>query len=470
MSSWSSRAPRGYRPGVKRLALAVAVASALFLVGLGRAGLARAENVPGSTGSSDAMLAVAADGSPRVAFAAADGSLVLATRAVAGGWTEQTISGLPGPRVLVVGLAVAPSGSTVLLAEDPAAHWLALAEQSGSTWSVRTVATAPAGGLLGFGGLALDHSGRPLVAYAYELKTQKTWLRLVHEDATGRLVGERVTRLGFPSSEVLPAAAPVVLPSGAVRVVEAYDSATIEWARTKNHKDWIGQLVYATALGSPAGVVAAAAGPGQVWSAWTELFPSLSDTESELLLTLHDKGETTTILSHHAFLVSLALSSTGPEVGGDDYVDLEGARTVFAGIVADAHGGSIELAGDLKGYDIDAAGGRQYLLVQPDGLDWYRAAAAPATHVALSAAVQGAAFALSGNVLGPTGAPAAGTVQLWRETSAGAELLTTLPLAADGSFSYVDTPPVRPLLYRAVYVDPASGLPLASLLRTVLGG
>ena len=271
------------------------------------------------------------------------------------------------------------------------------------------MATAPAGGLLGFGGLALDHTGRPLVAYAYELKTQKTWLRLVHEDVKGRLVGERVTRLGFPSSEVLPAAAPVVLPSGAVRVVEAYDSATIEWARTKNHKDWIGQFVYATALGSPAGVVATAAGPQGVWSAWTELFPSISDTESELLLTLHDKGETTTILSHHAFLVALALSSTGPEVGGDDYVDLDGARTVFAGIVADAHGGSIELAGDLKGYDIDAAGGRQYLLVQPDGLDWYRAAVAPATHVALSASVQGAAFALSGTVFGPTGAPAAGT-------------------------------------------------------------
>lgn len=455
---------------MKRLALAVAIASALFLAGLSHAGLARAENVPGSAGASDAMLAVAPDGSPRVAFAAADGSLVLATRSVAGGWTEQAISGLPGSPVLVVGLEVAPSGSTVLLAEDPAAHWLALAEQRAGGWSVRTVARAPAGGLLGFGGLALDHSGRPLIAYAYELKTRKTWLRLVHEDATGRLVGERVTRLGFPSSDVLPAAAPVVLLSGAVRVVEAYDSGTIEWARTKNHKDWIGQFIYATALGTPAGVLASAADPSGVWSAWTELFPSLDGNESELVLTLHDQGETTTILSHHAFLVSLALSPSGPEVAGDDYVDLEGARTVFAGIVADTHGGSIELAGNLKGYDIDAAGGRQYLLVQPDGLDWYRAATPPATHVALSAAVQGAAFALSGNVLGPSGAPAAGTVQLWRETQAGAELLTTLPLAADGSFSYVDTPPVRPLVYRAVYVDPASGLPLASLFRTVLGG
>jgi hypothetical protein len=453
---------------VKRLALALAVASALFAAGLGRAGPVQAENVPGSAGASDAMLAVAADGSPRVAFAAADGSLVLGTRSVDGTWTEQTITGLPGSRVLVVGLAVDPSGSTVLLAEDPAAHWLALAEQIGAAWRVRTVAKAPTGGLLGFGGLALDQSGRPLIAYAYELKTRKTWLRLVHEDAKGRLVGERVTRDGFPSSDVLPAAAPVVLPGGAVRVVEAYDAATIEWARTKNHKDWVGQFVYGTALGSPAGVVKAAAGPAGVWSAWTELFPSFD--ESQLLVTLHQKGETTTIVSHHAFLVSLALSPTGVEVAGNDYVDLAGARTVFAGIVADTTGGSLELAGDLKGYDIDAAGGRQYLLVQPDGLDWYRAAVAPVTHVALSASVQGGSFALSGSVQGPSGTPAAGTVQLWRETVAGPELLTTLPLAADGTFSTVDTPPVRPLVYRAVYVDPASGLPLASLFRTVLGG
>jgi hypothetical protein len=453
---------------VKRLALAVAVASALFAAGLGHAAPARAENVPGTGGASDAMLAVAADGSPRVAFAAADGSLVVGTRSVDGTWTEQTIAGLPGSRVLVVGLAVAPSGATVLLAEDPAAHWLALAEQQGAAWRVRTVAKALAGGLLGFGGLALDRSGRPLIAYVSEQKTRKTWLRLVHEDTKGRLVGERVTRDGFPSSDVLPAAAPVVLPGGGVRVVEAYDSATIEWVRTKNHKDWVGQLVYGTALGSPAGVVKAAAGPGGVWSAWTELFPSFD--ESQLLVTLHQNGERTTIVSHHAFLVSLALSPTGVEVAGNDYVDLEGARTIFAGIVADTIGGSLELAGNLKGYDIDAAGGRQYLLVQPDGLDWYRAASAPVTHVALSAAVQGGSFALSGSVQGLARTPSAGTVELWRETAAGPELLTTLPLAADGTFSTVDTPPVRPLVYRAVYVDPASGLPLASLFRTVLGG
>jgi hypothetical protein len=44
-----------------------------------------------------------------------------------------------------------------------------------------------------------------------------------------------------------------------------------------------------------------------------------------------------------------------------------------------------------------------------------------------------------------------------------------VPLAADGSFALADTPPAQPLTYRAVYRD-ANGLPVASLVRSVLGG
>ena len=458
MSSRKRSVPGRYRPGVVRVALAAVLASALLLPGL-----ARAELVPGSQGAQDALLAVAPDGSPRVAFVGADGSLQLAARAGDGTWTAQGIAGLPGARALVVGLGVAPGGGTDLLAEDPNGQWLALAEQQGASWRVRTVATAPTGGLLGFGGLALDPAGRPLVAYAYRLSSQKSWLRLVHEDAGGHLVGERVTRDGFPSSLALPAAAPVVLPSGGVRVLETYDFATIEWSRTKNHKDWVGQLDYGTSLGSPAGVVQARAVVGAVWSAWTELFPSFG--ESQLLLTVHGHGESTVILSHHAFLVSLALAPSGPEVAGDDYVDLAGARTVYAGIVVDPTGAALELAGDLYGYAVDSAGGRQYLLLDANGLGWYRAATAPAARVELTATVDGASFGLSGRVDGV----ASGSVEVWRETGAGSELLATLPLSADGSFALSDLPPVRPLTYRVVYRDPASGLPLASLYRGLLG-
>ena len=120
---------------------------------------------------------------------------------------------------------------------------------------MRTIAAAPRKGLLGFGGLALGRDGRPVVAYAYLLQTRKTFLRLVREDASGRLIGEAVTRKGFPPSAELPSVTPVVLPSGAVRIVEAYSGATIEWSRTKNHKDWIGQFLYANSLAMPGGVV-----------------------------------------------------------------------------------------------------------------------------------------------------------------------------------------------------------------------
>ena len=362
-----------------------------------------------------------------------------------------------------MGLSVAPSGAASLLAEDPAGHWLALAEQQGASWLVRVVARAPKGGVLGFGGLALDASGRPLVAYAYALGAQQSWLRLVHEDAQGRLIGEPVTRDGFPGSEALPAAAPVLLPGGGVRVLETYDSATIEWARTKNHKDWIGQFVYGSEIGSPAGVVQAQAVTGAVWSAWTELFPSFG--ESQLLLTVHGHGESTVILSHHAFLVSLALTAGGPEVAGDDYVDLAGQRTAYAGIVVNTAGAAVELDGDLYGYAVDATGGRQYLLLDQNGLGWYRAATAATAKVELGATVDGASFDLSGRVDGVS----SGSVEVWRETTAGPQLVTSLPLAADGSFSLTDLPPVRPLTYRVVYRDPVSGLPLASLYRTLLG-
>jgi hypothetical protein len=442
---------------VKRLALAAVLLSALAVPAL-----ARAELVPNSAGATDSLLAVAPDASPRVAFVASDGSIVFGTRTADGVWQEQTVpSTLAAPAL--VGLQVAPTGA-VLLLEARDGSRLTLAEQEPGGWRVRTVASAPKAGGLGFGGLAIGHDGRPLVAYAYLLKTQKSYLRLVHEDAAGHLVGEAVTRKGFPPSVDLPTVTPIVMPSGAVRVVEAYSGAAIEWSRTRNHKDWVGQFLYANSLGEPAGVLQALADPaGGTWSAWTELFPTAG--ESDLVLARNLSGQHTTVLSRHAFLVALARAVTGPEVAGDDYVDLEGVRTVYAGIVVAAGGATVELAGDLEGYAIDPAGARDYLLGDAAGVEWYRSPAPPSATVALSAAVSGAAFVLSGTV---TGAAAGGTVEIWRETQTGSELAATLPLAADGSFSLTDTPPSRPLTYRAIYRD-ANGLPLAALVRTLLG-
>jgi hypothetical protein len=441
---------------VKRLALGAVLFLALTLPSL-----AHAELVPGSAGAKDSLLAVGADGLPRVAYVAADGSIVFALRTTDGSWTEQTVPAPAGSQALI-GLELGLGGA-VLLMEATDGSRLSLAEQQTTGWRVRTIATAPRKGALGFGGLALGRDGRPVIAYAYLLQTQKTFLRLVHEDASGRLVGEAVTRKGFPPSSELPTVTPVVLPSGAVRIVEVFSGATIEWSRTKNHKDWIGQFLYANALAMPGGIVRAAADPaGGTWSSWTELFPTYD--ESHLVIAQNFNGQHTTILSRHAFLVDLALAPGGPEVAADDYVDLEGARTVYAGLVLDTQGHTVELAGNLEGYAIDPSGARNYLLLDAAGSDWFRTPTPPTINVELSAAVSGAAFSLSGRVSGVSG----GTVEIWRETQTGSEFLTTLPLASDGTFALMDTPPQRPLTYRAVYRD-ANGLPLSSLVRSVLG-
>jgi hypothetical protein len=398
---------------------------------------------------------------PRVAFVTGDSSIVFARRSADGSWAEQSVLTPKGSQALV-GLALAPAGAVLLIQAIDGSR-LSLAEQAPAGWRLRTIATAPRKGTLGFGGLAIGRDGRPVVAYGALLQARKTFLRLVHEDASGRLIGEPVTRKGFPPSTDLPSVTPVVLPSGAVRVLEAFSGATIEWSRTKNHRDWTGQFLYANGLAMPGGLVRAVADPaGGVWSSWTELFPTYD--ESHLILSQNLNGQHTTILSRHAFLVSLALAPTGPEVAADDYVELEGARTVYAGLVLDTQGRTVELAGNLAGYAVDLAGTRHYLLLDGAGSEWYRASAAPTASVELSAAVSGAAFSLAGRVTGGNG----GSVQIWRETQAGAELLATLPLAADGAFALLDTPPRGPLTYRAVYHD-VNGLPLSSLVRSVLG-
>jgi hypothetical protein len=56
-------------------------------------------------------------------------------------------------------------------------------------------------------------------------------------------------------------------------------------------------------------------------------------------------------------------------------------------------------------------------------------------------------------------------VRIYRELpGASPELLGTARLTG-GSYAFADRSPVDPLLYRAVYIDPRSGIPYAALLR-----
>jgi len=445
----------------------LAVAAGLLVSGLALAavlpGVARAELVPGSAGATEAWLAVAADGSPRVAFVGPGGAVEVAARSGDGVWTVQTAVPAGSPLTLC-GLELGRKGA-IALVETVNGSTLSLAEQTSTGWRVRRIAAAPTGGQLGRGALTVDRSGRPLVAYVSLRSSRKSYLRLVHEDASGRLVGEAVTRDGFPQSSAPPVAAPVVLRSGAVRVLEAFDGAAIDWQRTKNQKSWTGQFLYANSLATVAGVAQALPNPlGGVWSAWTELFPSAG--ESELVIALHLDGVHTAVLHRHAFLVGLALGADVPEVAADDYVDLNGRRTVYAGLVIEQDGTTVELAGDLQGYAVDAAGARDYVLVDTAGVSWFRSPTPPTSAVTLAASVAGgSSVTLTGRVTGVS----AGSVELWRETASGSTLAATVPLAGDGTFTWTETPPAGVLTYRAVYFDPTTGLPLGSLLRTPLG-
>jgi len=416
---------------VKRVVAGILLAAVLLPAA------ARAEPVPGSAAATDAVLGLAADGTPRVAFASG-GRLLVGARGPDGEWTAERAAALPGPELIVDRAA----GAFVLV-QDANGGWLALEERAAAGWRAHLlVRSVPRGASLGLAGLTLDAHARPVVAYALRLADGKTFLRLVRPDARGRFVTRAVTKAGFPQSDTVPSASPVVLPGGGIRVVATGARSAIEWA--PKGRTWEGQVLYANSLGTPAGPVGAA-GP---YSAWTELFPQFG--QSQVLLTLHADGERTAVLHRHAFVVALALGPTGPEVAANDYVEL--GDVAYAGLVVDAAGITLELGGKLVGYAIEPGGARQFLLRAAGGLEWYRTSSLPPVRVEL----QATSAMLTGSVRGASG----GSVELYR----GDELLETVPLGTDGSFSAAasDTGAV---LYRAVYRDVLSGLPLGALVR-----
>jgi hypothetical protein len=136
---------------------------------------------------------------------------------------------------------------------------------------------------------------------------------------------------------------------------------------------------------------------------------------------------------------------------------------VYAGLLADENGPFAELDGRVDGYAATPNGSRQLLLATDSGLQWFEAPARPSTRVTVTADA-------SGHVTGLVEGATAGVVQVYRELgSAGRVLVGNAQLASDGSFAVQDAAPASPTFYRAVYVDPATGIPYAALLRTPVG-
>src|SRR5438876_714144 len=190
-------------------------------------GAAHAETV--FTGPvTDARLVLGPNARPLAAYIS-NGALSIAERSDSGAWSAASVD-LPSKDVEIDGLVVDRLGFPTLLLRERSGAWLALAGLGpGGSWRWKTIFPDSKHDLIGPSGLALDRSGDPVVAYALWLPSRKTYLRLVRTDASfRRLVRTRITRGGFPSTATLPGAAPVVLPSGKIRVVETYLPAAIE--------------------------------------------------------------------------------------------------------------------------------------------------------------------------------------------------------------------------------------------------
>ena len=422
--------------------------------------VARAELVAPGAGSG--ALAVAADGSPRVAYVQG-AELVVATR-TDGVWTRDRAAALPAPGGIVAGIAVAPSGRLAVLAEAASGRWLVLYERSGPTTRLTSLLPRLASGArIGRAGLAVDRRGLPVVAYAEWRPSQRTFLRLVRFQL-GRYRATAVTRRGFPPSDIPPAAAPVVLRSGVVRVVEVYgsgSSAAIDWMPQRN--DWLGQFLYSSPLATLVGRVSAAAAPaGGVYAAWTVGFRRLGTLA--VVLAHHGTPVQTSLALEDAVLAGLAIGAGGPALAATDIV-AAGDGVLTAAVLREPDGSTLELDGAAVGIAAAPDGSMQLLLARAGSLEWYPAPIAPAPAVKLAAAPVAGGVALSGSVAGATD----GAVTLYRERP-GAErvAIASAPVSADGSFSAVDDAPGSAAFYRAVFVEPVTGLPLASLLRSAV--
>jgi hypothetical protein len=414
--------------------VAVRLLFPLLLTALVLPAAARAEVV--APGVSEAALAVARDGSPRVAWI--DGRrLMVATRA--GAWRAAPVATLPSLEGRVAGV----SENAVLV--EGRRSWIRLVVRSGNRWRVLVVRNAPKRALLGASGLAIDAAGRPAVAYAIQEANDDTSLHLVRMGTNGRLTSTRITTKGFPKSVAPPAAAPVLLPDRTVRVVETFSQRganAILWRR--EGKRWWGRVLHASALGSGALPVYAAAAPEGVYVAWTIPYPTFG--QSNLVLSSHVDRSRSTVLNSNAFAAGLVLGAAGPEIA---------ANEPFQGLVAGfvTGGAQAEVDGRILGYAATPTGGRQLLLARDGGLQWFELPAAPNVRVV--------ADAESWRVQGAT----AGTVTIYEETAGQPRRsVFEAPVAADGAFSF-SLPIVPGAAYRAVWIDPATGVPYARLLR-----
>jgi hypothetical protein len=433
----------GNRRYVKLRWIGLLAGLALALPSIGRAELV-------TQSAEQAVLAVAPDESPRVAYFF--GRDLYVARRIGGAWGSARIARLPGPLAVLAGSVVEPKGRVVVLAEDAGGKWLVLIRGR----QVLPIARARGTETLGPGGITLDARGRPAVAYAVRLSSGKTYLRLVTIDALGRTHSRGITSKGFPKSEVVPAAAPVLV-GPRLHVVETYNAAAIDWG--PKGKSWEGQYLYAGRFGGVGGPIGAISAGGTLYAALTLDLPQLG--ESNVIAVTSQTTQESNVVFPHALFVSLALQRTGLEIGANDFVETD-SGSVFAALVA-LPSLTAELDGRLDGYAAIAEGSRYVLLAHPTGLEFYAVPALLPVSIDLDVTRLGDTVSFNGVVSGSGG----GEVELYRETPSAREFVGHAQVRSDGSFGNVqESPAPADSFYRAVYREPTTGLPYASLLRS----
>jgi len=413
-----------------------------------------------TTRTDHGLLAAAADGTPYVAFTAGR-DLYVSLRSQAGRWASIRLGRLPGAHATLAGIRVSerPHRFVSVLAEDAQGRWLSLARGS----RITRIARAAAGRSFGTAGLTLDAADRPAVAYAVHRESGQTFLRLVTFDRAGRRHTRAITQKGFPSSTCPPGAAPVLV-DGRLHVVETYTSAAIDWGPASGG-GWEGQYLFASRTGAPLGPVGAVFLSSTLWSAWTQVYPESGPEDIVVLLTSSAETQETSTLTHGIF-VSIARGEHQPEIGAYDWVTLAEDRRAYAGLVIQGPGSTAwQLDGRLEGFVVGRDGARQLVLTRDGGLEWFRSPSSlPGIEIGMGAVDESGQ--VRGRVVGATG----GTVEIYHERSdAQRELVATAPVAADGTFQAYGLSAGGDNLYRAVYVEPTTGIPFGFLPGVPVG-
>jgi hypothetical protein len=444
----------------RRLGQAALAFSLLFVV----SGTASAEIVV--RGVRDGVLAIDGKGTPYVAYVRGK-SLMVSVRSRKGRWQAAKADAVSaGSQVMA--FEVGASGPVVLVLSADSRRLVLVRRHLVGWQALRLSARLGVHGVIGWPGLAIDRGGLPVVAYTrWNSASFNSQLLLTRVDARGRLHTRHITAEGFPKSYVPPPAEPVLV-GGRVHVIESYGYrgtvGTLEWFPQK--RTWTGFGLDAGVGDFPIGAVFAGVGhDGFVHAAWTE---SLLSFGSEAPVTLASRGRVSDsrFVLDRALTTALALPASGPEVAANEWMSaddlgLQGSKYLWAGTIVrgESH---VELDGWVGGLAAAPRGARDVLLVGPAGLSWFRSPRRLGTRVTLGAMDRGdGSVALSGRVAGVS----SGTVALYRERPGEARVLIGRRPISGGAFSGIDSPTVRPLLYRAVYTDPSSGVPYAALLR-----